>query len=124
MAKMDRASPRSQANILKVLAESGSPAALNPLADACRSSDEQLQKTAIKALGGWKNVNGIPTMLALAGDESISLTNHVVLMRGVSRLYAGSNTRRLKKEDVQKAIDTCRRQDEKDALQATLKKVK
>ncbi|MEI6890877.1 MAG: HEAT repeat domain-containing protein [Pontiella sp.] len=123
-SKMEGASPRSQANILKVLAESGSKAALKPLIEACRSSNEQLQNTAVKALGGWKDVNGIPVLLELAADESISLTHHVILMRGVSRLYAGSRSRGLKKDEIRKAIDVCRRQEEKEALRATLKRAR
>ncbi|MDZ8119662.1 HEAT repeat domain-containing protein [Pontiella agarivorans] len=126
VAKMNGASSRSQANILKALAQSGSKAALPPLVEACRSSDEALQKTAIKALGGWKERNGIDTMLALAGDDSISLKDHVILMRGVSRIYASISSWQLSryKGGIEKAIETCRRQEEKDALQATLDKVK
>ncbi len=124
VADMDGARPRSQANILKVLAESGSPDALDPLVNACRSSDEQLQKTAIKALGGWQDVNGIPAMLGLAADESLSLTNHVILMRGVSRIYAAKKPNEVSKVDLQKALDTCRRQEERDALQTTYDKAR
>lgn len=123
--KIEGASPRSQSNLLKVLAETGSPAALKPLADACRSSDEQLQKTAVKALGGWEDLNGIETMLEVAVDESTSLTSHVTLMRGVSRIFAAENPRRLKghKKQLKKAVDVCRRSEEQEALQITLDKI-
>lgn len=121
---MDGASPRSQANILKVLAESGSPDALDPLVNACRSSDEQLQKTAFKALGGWNDVNGIPAMLGLAADDTVTMTSHVILMRGVSRIYAAQQPDEVSPADVQKAMDTCRRQEERDALKTTYDKAR
>jgi len=122
--RMNSASPRSKANMLQALVQSGSKEALEPIVEACNSSDEKLQKQAIKLLGGWQDMNGIPAMLEMASDDSMSLANHVTLMRGVSRLYAGGQPWKLKKADVQKAIDVCRRPEEKEALQATLKKLK
>lgn len=122
VGQMDGASPRSQANILQALAQTGSTEALKPLADAARSPDEQLQKTAIKLLGGWKEDNGIPVMLELAADKSMSMGNHVTLMRGVSRLLAGQ--RRLNKKQAEAALKVCRREEERDAIQASIKKAK
>ncbi len=110
--------------MLQALGQTGSKEALVWLAKACRSSDEKLQKTAIKLLGGWKDKNGIPTMLELAGDDSIALANHVTLMRGVSRLLAAENPKRLKRPLVEQALETCRRSEEKEAIQATLDKLK
>ncbi|MEE9367597.1 MAG: HEAT repeat domain-containing protein [Pontiella sp.] len=124
VGKMEGASPRSQANILQALVQTQSEAALKSLAEACRSSDEKLQKTAVKLLGGWKASNGIPTMLELAGDDSVSLANHVVLMRGVSRMLAAEKPKRLNKKLAEQAIATCRREEEKQAIQATLDKAK
>lgn len=120
--RMDSASPRSQANILQALAQTGSTETLKPLADATRSSDENLRKTAAKVLGGWKGTNGIPVMLELAADESTSMANHVTLMRGVSRLLAGQ--RRLNKTLAEQALQVCRREEERAAIQATLDKDK
>lgn len=124
VSQMDGASARSQASMLQALGQTGSKEALVWLAKACRSSDEKLQKTAIKLLGGWKDKNGIPTMLELAGDDSIALANHVTLMRGVSRLLAAENPKRLKRPLVEQALETCRRSEEKEAIQATLDKLK
>lgn len=118
--KMKGASPRSTVNILQALVQSGSKEALKPIVAACKSSDEALRKQGFKLLGGWNYRNGIPTMLELASDDSISLANHVNLMRGVSRLFAGESAWLIKKEDVQQAIDICRRSEEKAALKATL----
>ena len=116
--KMENASPRSRSNILKALAQTGSDAALEPLQAACYSTDEQLQKTAVKALGGWPNVNGIPVMLEVAANEATSLANHVVLMRGISRISAAQPARKYTKADLQPAIDACRRQEERLVLRA------
>ncbi|WP_372795355.1 HEAT repeat domain-containing protein [Pontiella sp.] len=124
VSKLAGASPRSQANILKALAETGSAAALEPLAEACGSSDEQLQKTAVKALSGWKDENGIDAMLAVAVDESTSLSNHVTLMRGVSRIYGSMKSSQLAKSEIRKAVDACRRQEEKDAFQTALNRAR
>ncbi|VGO22818.1 HEAT repeat domain-containing protein [Pontiella sulfatireligans] len=124
VVQMEGTSPRSQANILQALVQTGSKEALQPIVQGCNSPDEQLQKQAVKLLGGWQDVNGIPTMLELASDDSMSLANHVTLMRGVSRLYAGARLWLIKPADIQKAIDTCRRPEEKEALQATLDKIK
>ncbi len=109
--------------MLQALGQTGSKEALASLAKACRSSDEQHQKTAVKLLGGWNDKKGIPTMLELAGDESTSLASHVTLMRGVSRLLAAENPRRLDKKLAAQALETCRRPEEKAAIQATLDKV-
>ncbi|MDF7823751.1 HEAT repeat domain-containing protein [Pontiellaceae bacterium B12227] len=113
--QMTAASPRSQANILQALVQTGSDEALKPVAKACTSSDEQLQKSAVKMLGGWKQDNALPTMIKLAADESMSLSNHVTLMRGCSRLLAGQ--RRLDKELAQQALDAGRRPEEKKLIQ-------
>jgi HEAT repeat protein len=122
--KMDGASPRSQSNILQAMAQSGSMEAMEPILDACRSPDEKLQKLAVKLLAAWPSMNGLEYMLELASDESLSLANHVTLMRGVSRLYAAEPAWRLKKDEVQTAMDVCRRPEERDALKATYDKAK
>jgi hypothetical protein len=69
-------------------------------------------------------MNGIPIMLELASDESMSLANHVTLMRGVSRLLAAENPKRLNKKLLNQALETCRRDEEKSAIQATLNKAR
>jgi HEAT repeat protein len=120
VAPMSSASPRSQANILQALAQTGSDEALAPLAEACSSSDEQLQKSAIKMLSGWKEDNAIPIMIELAGDDSLSVANHVTLMRGISRLLAAQ--RRLNKEQAQQAVDVCRRSEERQLIQDIIDK--
>ncbi|WP_372845751.1 HEAT repeat domain-containing protein [Pontiella sp.] len=122
VAQMSGASPRSQANILQALVQTGSQEALKPLADACRSNDESLQKLAVKLLAGWKSADGIPTMLELAGEETMSMPNHVNLMRGVSRLLAAQ--RRVDKTLAKQALDTCRRAEEVEMFQAILEKKK
>lgn len=124
IAQMEGASPRSRANILKVLADTGSPAALEPIRTACGSDDEALRKAAVKALSGWKDVNGVAVMLAVAGDESTPLSGHVSLMRGVSRIYAAQRPAALSRAEIRKAMDVCRRNDERDALQASFDRAK
>ncbi|MDF7807020.1 HEAT repeat domain-containing protein [Pontiellaceae bacterium B12219] len=115
VAPLAGVSPRSQANILQALAQTGSDEALKPLADACTSSDEQLQKSAIKMLSGWKDKNALPIMIELAGNDSLSVANHVTLMRGVSRLLASQ--RRLDREQAQQALEVCRRSEERQMIQ-------
>ena len=122
VAQMSGASPRSQANILQALVQTESEAALSPLKAACLSSDEQLQKTAVKLLGGWKASNVISVMLVVAGTDSLSMANHVVIIRGVSRLLAAEKPKLLDKELAQRANHTCRRDEEKQAIQDTLDK--
>ncbi|VGO14922.1 hypothetical protein PDESU_03492 [Pontiella desulfatans] len=122
VARMEGASPRSQANILQALVQTGSTEALKPVAEACKSSDEALQKQAVKLLGGWKADNAIPVMLELAADESMSVANHVTLMRGASRLLAGQ--KKLNKKQAEQALATCRRDEEKEMIQAVIDKKK
>jgi HEAT repeat protein len=120
VAQMKGASPRSQSNILQALVQTGSREALTPLAEACRSKDESLQKLAVKLLSGWKSDDGIPTMLEVAGEETMSMPNHVNLMRGVSRLLASQ--RRLDQKLAKQALDTCRRDEEIQMIQAIIDK--
>ncbi|MDF7801651.1 hypothetical protein P4C99_19390 [Pontiellaceae bacterium B1224] len=115
VGNMEGASPRSQANILQALVQTGSDEALIPLAAACKSPDETLQKSAVKLLGSWKNDNAIPTMVELASDTSMSTANHVNLMRGVSRLLAGQ--RRLNRAQAEMALEACRRPEERQLIQ-------
>jgi HEAT repeat protein len=122
--KMDSASPRSQANILQALVQTESKEALKPLVDACKSNDEKLQKTAIKLLGGWQGDSALETMIELAGDDSISLANHVVLMRGVSRILAGQKPKKFDNNLAQEALGVCRRPDERQMIQGVINKAK
>jgi HEAT repeat protein len=124
VARMDGTSPRSQVNLLRALALTGSDEALKPLAEACRSDDEQLQKQAIKLMGEWKTDNGIPVMLELASDDALSMGSHVTLMRGVSRLLAAQKPRYFDKEQAYLAVEICRRAEERDAIQATIDKAR
>ncbi len=116
VAQMGAASPRSQANILQALVQTESKEALKPLTDACRSSDENLQKSAVKLLGGWQGDNALKPMIELASDDSMSMANHVVLMRGVSRILAGQKQNKFNKELAQDALDACRRSEEKQMI--------
>jgi HEAT repeat protein len=122
VAQMNGASPRSQANILQALVQTGSKEALEPVAEACKASDEALQKQAVKLLGGWKNDSGLPAMIELAGDDSLSLANHVTIMRGVSRLLAGQRRPNTKLAD--QALEVCRRSEEKQMIRDVIGKKK
>lgn len=118
--KMKGASARSQTNILQALVQTGSNEALEPLVQACRSSDEKLQKSAIKLLGGWKNDNAVSVMIELAADKSMSTANHVNLMRGISRLLAGQEN--LNREQAEQALAACRRSEERQMIQDVIDK--
>jgi HEAT repeat protein len=122
VSQMDGASPRSQSLILQALAQVGNQEALQSILAACLSTDEVLQKQAIKLLGEWKNNNALPDMLGLASDESFSLANHVILMRGISRLLA--KQKKLDEPTAIQAFGICRRPDEKKLLIPTLGKAK
>jgi HEAT repeat protein len=116
--RLDGASPRSQSNILQALVQTGSSEALAPVAAACKSKDEALQKQAVKLLSGWDDKNALPTLIELGSDESLSLANHVTLMRGVSRLLAGQ-----KKPDQNMgalALEACRRPEERQMIEDVL----
>ena len=112
---MEGASPRSRANILQALVQTGSTEALKPVVEACKSVDEDLQKQAIKLLAGWQEDNAMPAMIELASNESLSLANHVVLMRGVSRILAGQN--KVDAELSERALAACRRDEERKMIQ-------
>jgi HEAT repeat protein len=112
VSKMNGASPRSQANILQALAQTGSVEALQPIFESCKSDDERVRKQGIKLLSGWPNENAIPTMLELAGEQSLPLADHVNLMRGVSRLLAAQKPWLLNKNSAEQALKTCRRDEE------------
>lgn len=122
VAQMNDTSPRSRSNILQALVQTGSDEALAPIVEACRSDDEDLQKQAVKLLSGWKNVNALPVMIELASDESMSMANHVTLMRGVSRILAGQGKWTFKKEPAIAALEACRRSEEKQIIQDILDK--
>ncbi len=124
VARMEGASPRGQANILQALVQTGSQEALQPLVEACGSSDEKLQKLAVKLLGGWGADNGLPAMIELASNEEMSLANHVTLMRGCSRLLAAQKPKKLNKKLATQALEACRRDEERAAIQATIDKAK
>jgi len=100
----------------------GGEEALQPVLAACKSTDEKLQKQAVKLLGEWKNDVALPAILELAADESLSLPNHVVLMRGVSRLLA--RQKKLKEPLAIQALETCRRAEEKILIIPTMGKGK
>jgi HEAT repeat protein len=122
LAQREGASVRGEALILQALAQVGTREALAPVVQACTSSDEKLQKQAVKLLGGWTSDNALPAMLDLAGGDTFSLANHVVLMRGVSRLLAGQ--KKLDEPVALLALETCRRADEKKMIIATLAKAR
>jgi HEAT repeat protein len=120
VAQMDNTAPRSQANILRALVETGNDEALVAVISACKSNDKDLQKQAVKLLGSWKSDNAIPAMLELASDDSLSLANHVILIRGASRLLAGQ--KRVDKKLANQALEICRRSEEKQMIQDVLDK--
>jgi HEAT repeat protein len=117
VSHMDGASPRSQANILQALVQTESMEAIQPIAEACRSDDEALQKQAIKLLSASRENDVVPILLELAADESISLANHVTMMRGVSRLLAAQPKRRFKRKWAEQALEICRRDEERQMIQ-------
>jgi len=122
VTRLEDVSSRSQASILQALGQVGGAEALKPVVAGCTSIDEALQKQAIKVLGEWRSDEALPEMLALASAESLSVANHVLLMRGVSRLLAGQ--RRLDEPKAIQALETCRRADEKKLIIPTLAKAR
>lgn len=116
VSRMDGASARSRANILQALAQSGASEAMKSILEACKSPDEKLQKQAVKLMGNWPNENGIDPMIELAADESLSLANHVTIMRGVSRLMADQ----FNEEAGRKALEACRRDEERQIIQGVI----
>ena len=122
VGQLEGASPRSQSLILQALAQVGNREALQPVIAACRSTDEMLSKQAIKLLGEWKEDAALPAMIEMASDESLSLTHHVILMRGISRLLA--RQKKLDEPVAVQAFEICRRPDEKKLLIPTFAKAR
>jgi HEAT repeat protein len=122
VGRLSVASPQGQALILKVLAQVGSPVALVPVAQAVQTDDEVLRKQVVKLLGNWPNTNAVPVLLEIAADDSASLADHVVSIRGISRLL--SSQKKIDEEVAIKALGICRRSDEKKLMLGVLAKTK
>jgi HEAT repeat protein len=122
VAQMDGASPRVQAALLQALAQVASKEALQPILTGYQSPDENLRKQTLKLIGSWKNINGLPDLLVLAEDDSLPLTDHVVIMRGITRLLAAQSHEERWEDQVIQALECCRRTEEKKALITLLNK--
>ncbi len=120
--RMSGASPRGQALVLQALAQIGSAEALEPVVKAAQSSDESLRKQAVKLLGNWPNDKAVPALLQIAGEPSAPLNDHVMAIRGISRLLAGQ--KKLNEEAAIQALEICRRSDEKKLILGVLGKAK
>jgi len=75
-----------------------------------------LRKQSIRLLAAWQNDNALEDMLSLAADDSLPLADHVLLMRGATRLLAAQNQRNRQEGMIILAMITCRRPDELSAL--------
>ena len=111
---MSGATPAGQALILRALAQVGSPTALASVAQAVHSDDAALRKEAIKLLGNWSNTNALPVLIEVAGDPAVPLADHVVSMRGVTRLLAGQ--KKLDRATANLALEVCRRPEERQPI--------
>ena len=124
VAQMDSASPRVQAALFQALAQVASKEALQPILTGYTSSDENLRKQTLKLIGSWKNNNGLPDLLILAEDDALPLTDHVVIMRGITRLLAAQSHQERREDQVIQALECGRRPEEKKALVALLSKAR
>lgn len=68
--RLDRAQPEQKPALLRVLAAVGGPAALQAMRTALQDPNAQVRRAAIQALGGWKNAEAAPDLLALAKNAS------------------------------------------------------
>ena len=94
-----------QAALFQALAQVASKEALQPILAGYQSPDENLRKQTLKLIGSWKNNNGLPDMLILAEDDALPLTDHVVIMRGITRLLAAQGHQERREDQVIQALE-------------------
>lgn len=69
-SRLDRAKPDQKPALLRVLAAVGGPSALQAMRAALQDPNAEVRRAAIQALGGWKNAEAAPDLLALAKKAS------------------------------------------------------
>jgi HEAT repeat protein len=84
-AAMAKASTPAKTTLLKVLGAMGGPTALETIAVAVKSGDEQLQDVGTRALGEWMTADAAPVLLEITKDPS-SKKYQVRALRGYLRI--------------------------------------
>jgi HEAT repeat protein len=82
---MPRASTAAKASLLRILGAMGGPNALQTIAVAAKSGDEQLQDAATRVLGEWMTADAAPVLLEITKDPS-NKKYHVRALRGYLRI--------------------------------------
>jgi HEAT repeat protein len=83
---LSRASTPAKASLLKCLGAMGGPGALQTIAVAAKSGDDQLQDSATRALGEWMTADAGPVLLEIAQDSSLDQKYQIRALRGYLRI--------------------------------------
>jgi HEAT repeat protein len=91
--------------LLRVMGQSGNPAALDPLRKAVKDSDATLVRAAILALGEWPDTTTVPDLLD-AARSTTNAAHRVLAVRGAIQLIGIPNAARPYAESVKMASET------------------
>jgi HEAT repeat protein len=121
-AAMPRASLSTKSNLLAILGAMGGSKALETIAVAMKSGDEELQDTGSRVLGQWMSVDAAPVLLDLAKTASSS-KYQVRALRGYIRLVRQFQMPEAQRAEMcQKALEASGRADERKLVLAVLKR--
>jgi HEAT repeat protein len=119
---MREAPTATKANFVEILGLMGGQKALDTIASAFHSGDEQLQDTASRVLGHWMTIDAGPVLLGMAKSAS-SGKYQVRALRGYLRLarqFSMSDGQRA--EMCQNALEAARRPEERQLVLAILER--
>jgi HEAT repeat protein len=111
----------ARASLLQALGEVGGPLALEAEVAALADKDEGVRQRAIKVLARWKGQEAVPHLLAIAGDETVPLADHVAALQGALRLARESKNRNLTAKWSSEVLSVARRPEEKQAAEELLR---
>ncbi len=114
--KLDEASGVSEAMLIRLLPQAGGETALGALAKRTRSEDQTIRDAAVRALDAWKTLDGSAVALR-AAREAKDTKYHVLAMRAVARIVAGSSGPAGERvARLLEGIDVARRAEEKQLM--------
>jgi len=109
---IDRGSPAQRRQLLPLLAEFATPAALEAAEEAAQSADPELAKEALRVLAQWPNASPAPRLLEIARSSS-DTTLHVLALRGAIAVSAHEQDIGRQSALLKQALGTARRVEEK-----------
>ncbi|AKJ65245.1 ThuA domain-containing protein [Kiritimatiella glycovorans] len=122
----DASTPRRKALLFQALMRTGTDAALKPVAEAARSAEAEVREPALKVLHAWPRPNALPVLSEIVTAPYSELRDQVPAVRAMTRLMGRCETgaeKRMAVDAAMKALEAVEREQEKQMLQAALKKL-